>query len=453
MHDDLNEPTLAAGHDPHDPPAYAESVPMTPDVAEGSLHVPEVDAVQPSVPAAVEAPETARQTESPAAVEGPPRIEALASEVPVEAAPVAEAPPVAEPPPAAEAPAIAEAALVAEVPPVADAFSVTEPAIVAEPAPAPEAVSVAEAASVTETAPAVATGPTEAQKAQAAAKAEERRIRAQQAWERVVTARESGEILSGTVTAAVKGGLLVDVGGIRGFLPASQVRPPQGISSEALVKTRLPLKIIDIDAARRRVVVSHRRAMEEERRANRAELLRSLQVGQMREGVVVRLAEFGAFVDLGGVDGLIPMRELAFERIEKASDVVHIGEKLQVEVLRIDENGKKISLSRRNALPDPWRDHADVLRRGKTIEGKVVAKEPRLQVEIAPGVIGSVRESDADPADYEIGEAIEVSVRFVDRATRRIALSTTHDTSAITTPTTSSGFAPLGEELRSRTSR
>jgi ribosomal protein S1 len=317
----------------------------------------------------------------------------------------------------------------------------------AEPAPA-EAQPAAEA-SPAEAQPAEAPS-TEAQPAAtAAAPVDERRLRAQQAWERVVTARESGEVLTGTVTASVKGGLLVDVGGIRGFLPASQVRAPQGSAIESLVKTKVPLKVIDVDQSRRRIVVSHRRAMEEERRTKRAELLRSLEVGQVREGVVVRLADFGAFVDLGGVDGLIPMRELAFERVEKVSDVVKVGDRLPVEVLRIEEGGKKISLSRKNALPDPWRDHGAILRQGATVEGKVVAKEPRLQVELAPGIVGTVRESDADPADYEIGEAIEVSVRSADRRTRRIVLTTPHAAGA-RQQRTSTGFAPLGIELGRR---
>ncbi|GAC1659548.1 MAG: hypothetical protein NVS4B13_04640 [Candidatus Elarobacter sp.] len=330
-----------------------------------------------------------------------------------------------KPNPAAEPP-VFEVTSRGEVSPVAHADSDAEPARAVDAAPAvpPESPRV-----------------------------DERRQRAQQAWERVVNAHGSGEALTGTVTAAVKGGLLVDVGGIRGFLPASQVRVALGTAIETLVKTKVPLKVIDVDQARRRIVVSHRRAAEEERRSKRTELLRSLAVGQVREGVVVRLAEFGAFVDLGGVDGLIPMRELAFERIDKASDVVTIGERLPVEVLRIDENGKKISLSRKNALPDPWRDHADVLRQGSTVQGKVVGKEPRLQVELAPGVVGSVRESDADPAQYEIGEAIEVLVRRVDRATRRITLTTLHGAAAVPPPpssSTSSGFAPLGIELGRR---
>ncbi|HTD35766.1 MAG TPA: S1 RNA-binding domain-containing protein [Candidatus Elarobacter sp.] len=374
----------------------------------------------------------------------------------------------AEPAASAE-PATAEPTASAESAATAEAAPTAEPSATAEPAAAAEAGATAEAApAATETAAqgeaaeVVTSEPSKkppvdpAKAAQEAARNEERKRRAQQAWERVVAARESGEVVTGTVTAAVKGGLLVDAGGIRGFLPASQVRVAQGTAIDTLVKSKLPLKVIDVDQNRRRIVVSHRRAADEERRTKRAELLRSLAVGQTREGTVVRLTDFGAFVDLGGVDGLIPMRELAFERIDKAGDVVKVGEVLPVEVLRIDENGKKISLSRRNALPDPWRDHADVVRQGRTVEGKVVAKEPRLQVELAPGVVGTVRESDANPADYEIGEAIEVIVRRADRATRRITLSPAHGAAAVAQPQqqsgTSSGFAPLGVELGRRRS-
>jgi predicted RNA-binding protein with RPS1 domain len=281
-----------------------------------------------------------------------------------------------------------------------------------------------------------------------------RRLRAQQSWERVVAAHTSGEHMTGTVTAAVKGGLLVDVAGIRGFLPASQVRVPLGTALETLVKTKVLLKVLDIDNTRRRIVVSQRRAVDEDRRLKRADLLRSLAVGQTREATVARLTDFGAFVDLGGIDGLIPMRELAFERIEKASDVVNVGEQVTVQVLRIEENGKKIALSRKNALPDPWRDHAAVLRNGTTTEGKVVAKEPQLIVEIAPGVTGAVRADEVNPADYELGEAIEVTVRSVDRVRRRIVLSTLQAATAAAAPQmqqmTSSGFAPLGVELSQR---
>jgi small subunit ribosomal protein S1 len=443
----------------------AEAAPAEPAAepapAEPVAEAAPVEAVAPVEPIAEAAP--AEPVAEAAPVEVVPPVEPIAEAAPVETAaepaPVTAVEPVAE---AAPAEPIAEAA---PVEPAAEALPV-EPVAAVQPAADAAPVEPIAGADPGAAAAAAVSGPgggqrppkppkpelTEEQKAANAAAAEARRVRAQQAWERVVDAHAGGEVLSGVVTVAVKGGLLVDVGGIRGFLPASQARVPLGTAIETLVKTKVPLKVIDVDTARRRIVVSHRRAVDEERRTKRAELLQSLVVGQVREGTVVRLADFGAFVDLGGVDGLIPMRELAFERIDKAGDVVTIGEKLMVEVLRIDEAGKKISLSRKNALPDPWRDHAAVLRRDTKVEGRVVGKEPRLQVEIAPGVIGTVRENDANPADYELGEPIEVSVRSVDRATRRISLTTMHGVipQAAAPQQTASGFAPLGIELGRR---
>jgi ribosomal protein S1 len=369
--------------------------------------------------------------------------------------------------------AVATEVLVAVEPPTAEPVAAEEPVVVPEPVAvveepvvvAPEPVVAAEEPFVAAEEPVVtvveepvavaeepvAVGAEGAAEAAAPPPVDQRRLRIQQAWERVVAAKAAGETLTGTVTVVVKGGLLVDVGGVRGFLPASQVRVAPGTALETLVRTKIPLRILDIDEDRRRIVVSHRRAVEEERRTKRAEVLRSLAVGQVREGIVARIADFGAFVDLGGVDGLVPVRELAFERVDKPSDVVKIGETISVEVLRIEENGKKISLSRKNALPDPWRDHAALLRQGTVITGKVVAREPGLRVEIAPGVVGAVRENDADPADYEIGESIEVAIRFVDRRARRISLTTPHaQLEPPPTYTTSSGFAPLGVELGRR---
>jgi ribosomal protein S1 len=281
----------------------------------------------------------------------------------------------------------------------------------------------------------------------------ERKRKAQESWDRAVAAHAGGDVVEGLVTAAVKGGLLVDVDGVRGFLPASQASPGAGVAIETLVKQKLPLKIIDVDATRKRVVVSHRRAAESQKRAARSTLLNSLAIGQTYTVTVARLADFGAFVELGsGVDGLVPMSELAFERVEKVGDLLKVGDTFEAAVIRIEDGGRKIALSRKAALPDPWRDHADVVKIGATIEGKVVGKEPRLQVEIAPGVVGAVRESDADPAEYEIGETIEVSVRNLDRRTRRITLTTLHGAAAaiVTTAKSSSGFLTLGEELLSR---
>jgi phosphinothricin acetyltransferase len=273
---------------------------------------------------------------------------------------------------------------------------------------------------------------------------EERRARAQATWQRLASARTSGETIQATVKAPVKGGLLVDIEGYRGFLPASQVGVAKGTPIESLAGSTIPLKVLDVDEERKRLVVSHRRALQEDRRKAREELVRSLKIGEEREATVLRLADFGAFVDLGaGVDALIPVSELAFERVEKPSDVVHIGERLKVRVLRLENSGKKIAVSRKGAMSDPWRQHGDLLKQGKTIEGKVTSKDPRLEVEIAPGIVGSISDRDADPADYEIGETIEVTVRSVDFRGRRLRLTTPHSAASFT----STSFAPLGVEL------
>jgi len=222
---------------------------------------------------------------------------------------------------------------------------------------------------------------------------------------------------------------------------------------DSLVRSKLEVVIIDVDLGRRRVVVSNRRALEAARRTKRSDLLKSLAIGQTHEARVVRLVPFGAFVDIGGIEGLVPMSELALERVEKVEDLLEVGDTFSASVIRIEDGGRKIALSRKNALPDPWRDHADVVRPGAVVEGTVVAKEagPRdagLRVEIAPGIIGSIRDSDANPDEYEIGERVEVTVKFVDRRTRRIRLGTAY---ASPVPTaSSSGFAPLGTELRRR---
>jgi len=360
-------------------------------------------------------------------------------------------------PPASETASMPEPSVVAteappasEEPALADVVLALEPAALGEASIAEDAQALrtpqAASADVTPEAGAAAPVPKPAKPPVDPAVLEERRRKAQAAWERVVVAKTSNEHVTGYVLATTKGGWLVDVDSIRGFLPASQGRLEPGAAPESLVKTRIPLRVLDVDEARRRIVVSHRRAVDDDRRAKRTELLGSLKVGELREATVARLTDFGAFVDLGGIDGLIPMRELAFDRVDKAADVVAVGEKLMVEVLRIEEGGKKISLSRKSALPDPWRDHGDVVRPGATVEGKVVATEPRLQIELAPGIVGSVREGDANPADYTIGETVEVKVRNVDRKRRSITV-TTADAAAVYAQS-SSGFAPLGIELK-----
>ncbi len=262
-------------------------------------------------------------------------------------------------------------------------------------------------------------------------------------WARLAGAKDSGETIHGKVKSEIKGGLLLDVEGYRAFLPASQTRVKKGEPLATLVNAEIPLKVLDVDDKRKRLVVSHRRAVEQERRASRAALLAELKIGLERQATVVRLADFGVFVDLGGIDALVPIGELAFERLEKPTDAVNVGDSFMVKILRIDEGGKKIAASRKAALADPWRDHANLLKTGNTVEGKVIAKEPRLTIEIAPGVSGTISDREADPNEYEIGESVEVTVRGVDYRNRRIRLGTMHSAQTFS----STSFAPLGKEL------
>lgn len=308
---------------------------------------------------------------------------------------------------------------------------------------APALLEASEPASAQNAEP-VAAAPVQATPPEPSAEAVERRRRAQEAWTRIAGARESNELVHGFVKSAVKGGLLVEIDGYRGFLPASQAGASKGTALEPLVNTTLPLRVLDVDEARKRVVVSHRRALQDQRRSARTELMQSLKVGDERDATVLRLADFGAFVDIGGVDALIPASELAFERVDKPSDVVQPGDKFKVRVMRVENGGKKIAVSRKASLPDPWRDSGEIIKQGRVVEGKVVSKEPRLQIEIAPGVVGSLGERDADPAEYEIGETVEVSIRSVDYRNRRIRLTTAHSAASFS-PT---GFAPLGVELK-----
>jgi small subunit ribosomal protein S1 len=361
-----------------------------------------------------------------------PLAETAAHEITPAEEPQAEAPHAEEP--QAEAPHAEE--------PQAEAPHVEEPQAEAPHAEEPQAEAPHAEEPQTETAESGLLPPSEIERRQA--QAAEGRRRAQEAWQRLAGAKESNAIIYGSIKSEIKGGLLVDVDGYRAFLPASQARVAKGEALSTLVGERVPLKVLDVDEKRKRLVVSHRRAVEAERRATRQALLQALTVGEERQATVVRIADFGAFVDLGGVDALVPIGELAFERLDKPTDAVAIGDQFPVKILRVEDNGKKIAASRKAALADPWRDHGALLKHGTVTEGRVVAKEPRLQVEIAPGVIGSISDREANPEEYEVGEPIEVTVRSVDYRNRRIRLSTTHSASAFS----STSFAPLGKELK-----
>ena len=250
----------------------------------------------------------------------------------------------------------------------------------------------------------------------------EKKARAAKSWDSVVAAQACGSTIEATVTQVVPGGVLVDLG-MRGFVPASHVYPRTG-NLATLIGSRLRLKVVDLDQVRQRIVLSQRLAYEEERKAKRDELLSSIAVGQIREGVVVRLADFGAFVDIGGMGGLLHNSELSYGHIAHPSDAVKIGEVLQVEIVRIDAEGERVSLSLKHALPDPWVEHADMLVEGQRLPAKVVkANTGFMLVELFSGVLAMVKGLPDADLRYSLGDEVEVIVLTVNDLTRRITAS------------------------------
>ena len=257
-----------------------------------------------------------------------------------------------------------------------------------------------------------------------------RAIDAEQAWRELEEKHENNEIFETTVKEVVKGGLVVDVG-IRGFIPASLVETYFVDDFSDYVGRDLAVKVIDLDRDQNRVILSHRAVTEEEEAEKKAELLQSLEAGQVIKGKVERITSFGAFVDIGGVDGLVHISQLAHEHVEKVEDAVSEGDEIQVEVLSVDLDNERISLSRKNTLPGPWENIEEKVSSGDVVEGTV----KRLVnfgafVELFPGVEGLVHISQianrhiGTPDEVlEEGETIKVKVLDVNERDERISLS------------------------------
>lgn len=218
------------------------------------------------------------------------------------------------------------------------------------------------------------------------------------AWDRVVEAQQTGAILHAMVVDKVKGGLVVDLG-VRGFVPGSHVdlSLAKGRRFEAFVGQAIPLRVIEVDRAKGRVILSHKQASEEERKARRETVITSLQEGEIVEGTVKRITDFGAFVDLGGVDGLLPISEMAWTYIRHPSEVVRRNQQLKVQVLRVDRDTAKISLGLKQILEDPWTVVGDQYHTGDVVKGKVVRT-------VASGAFIRLRELDAFLPISEIAE-------------------------------------------------
>ncbi|MFK5675765.1 MULTISPECIES: 30S ribosomal protein S1 [unclassified Ligilactobacillus] len=258
----------------------------------------------------------------------------------------------------------------------------------------------------------------------------QRRLEARKVWDEIEKKFEAGEIIKAPVTQVVKGGLVVDAG-VRGFIPASMVSDHYVADLNQFKGQELELKIIEIEPSENRLILSHKEIAHEQREAQKKETLSKLVAGDIVEGKVARLTNFGAFIDLGGVDGLVHVSEIAFERVDKPSDVLKVGQDVKVKVLSVDPEKERVSLSIKQTLPQPWDDIDQKVAEGDVLDGTV----KRLTsfgafVEVFPGVEGLVHISQishkhiATPNEVlTSGEKVKVKVLSVNAADHRLALS------------------------------
>lgn len=252
----------------------------------------------------------------------------------------------------------------------------------------------------------------------------------EKAWDRVQQAFEEGKVITAMVSDRVKGGLQVDLG-IRGFVPGSHVGSGKVMNLDRYVGQSLPLKVIEVDRERRKVVLSHRLATEDQRSKQRESTLSALAEGQSREGVVRRITDYGAFVDLGGVDGLLHISEMSWTRITHPSDMVKVGQKITVMILKLDPKNERISLGLRQILPDPWAEIEGRYRVGDIIHGKVTRMVPfGAFVQLEEGIEAIIPNTELShkrvkrPDDVvSVGQEVEVKVIDVRPEERRMTLS------------------------------
>ncbi len=245
----------------------------------------------------------------------------------------------------------------------------------------------------------------------------------------VAEASKSGGLVFGLVTGTIKGGVEVDVDGLRAFAPASHVELRPGADLSHLVGRRLPFAVTQYAKRGRDVVLSRRAMLESEAKEKREEALQKLEIGSVVEGVVRTVVPFGAFVDVGGVEGLVPLSEMSHNRADQPKDVFKVGEPCRVKILRVDEKGK-LWLSRRAAIEDPWTKVAERYAPGSKHKGKVARLQPfGAFIELEPGIDGLIHTADLSVKRIEhpqeivkVGDEIEVVVASVDPKLHRIAL-------------------------------
>jgi small subunit ribosomal protein S1 len=257
-----------------------------------------------------------------------------------------------------------------------------------------------------------------------------KRAQYERAWGRIEEVMASGQTIKGPVIEVVKGGLILDIG-LRGFLPASLVDLRRVRDLQPFVGTELEAKIIELDRNRNNVVLSRRAFLEESQSEGRKKFLENLKKGERRKGTVSSIVNFGAFVDLGGVDGLVHVSELSWKHVDHPSEVASVGQEVEVEVLDVDLERERVSLSLKATQEDPWKEFERKYKAGEILTGEVTKLVPfGAFVRVAPGIEGLVHISelshehvDSPESVLSVGQEVTVKVIDVEVSRRRVSLS------------------------------
>ncbi len=259
-----------------------------------------------------------------------------------------------------------------------------------------------------------------------------RKAKLLRAWERIVDSYENGTVIKGTVISKTKGGLIVDAGGLETFLPGSQIDIKPIIDYDSYVGKTMEFKVVKINEVIKNAVVSHKALIESDLAEQREQIIAGLEKGQVLEGLVKNITDFGAFLDLGGVDGLLYITDISWGRISHPSEVLQLNQKINVVVLDFDENKKRISLGLKQLQPHPWEVLDETIQEGSTVKGKIVNIEDYgAFLEIQPGVEGLIHVSEVtwsnQPVNarefFKLGQEHEAKVVTIDRDERKMSLS------------------------------
>ncbi|MBI4352537.1 MAG: 30S ribosomal protein S1 [Candidatus Omnitrophica bacterium] len=257
-----------------------------------------------------------------------------------------------------------------------------------------------------------------------------RKAERSQTWERVAEQYKEGDFVEGRVTRKVKGGLMIDIG-VETFLPASLVFLKGFGSLNSLIGQTIQVRIVKITPARKNIIVSRKDALEKEKQETRAKVLEELQAGTTRKGVVKNITDFGAFINLGGIDGLLHITDMSWGRINHPSEMLKVGDKVEVMILSFDKESMKVSLGLKQKEPNPWLDVDQKFPIGTKVKGRIVNVVPYgIFVELAKGIEGLVHVSEiswskriTNPSEiFKAGDTVEVMVLNIDKDNQKISL-------------------------------